>query len=463
MGHRSCLLWTAAIALFIFVSLPLTTSRATAPNHTKLQRTLSPGVRITSPAGIAAAKDPTWPGDTLVTSTISLAVRQNGNMGMGDTIGTVNMNFRPPAECDIGSNSRGNAAIYLFEASPIVVRDPAVESFAAFYSMYQGQGFNPVATGPAPYDSQTVNYQKYFGGEALTGDGLVRTSNTWWAPKRADSSNFIIHKLQLWPEVNGSAVSSVAIGEVFDWDIPTDSGYANNVGGFDASRGLVWMRGFNSADAIADCQDNSLRFGGAALIGMRMESALLQDSLLHGILYGGFTMPPDSLASGMVTYFSSAKTWNAMITPGYSAWTQIVDQLGMLVFKSGSSGYTLPANDTLTIFTVMASVRTAASTPAGLDSLKKAIDQGKRWCNANLLTVRPPSCCQGRRGNVNMSGVIDLADLSALVSYLTGGGFVLPCYEAADINGNGVVDLGDLSCVVDMFTGGFCQGAPCPQ
>jgi hypothetical protein len=29
-------------------------------------------------------------------------------------------------------------------------------------------------------------------------------------------------------------------------------------------------------------------------------------------------------------------------------------------------------------------------------------------------------------GNVTGSGIVDLADLSALVGYLTGGGFVLP-------------------------------------
>ena len=36
------------------------------------------------------------------------------------------------------------------------------------------------------------------------------------------------------------------------------------------------------------------------------------------------------------------------------------------------------------------------------------------------------SCCTGTTGNVNGTGIVDLADLSALVSYLTGGGYVLP-------------------------------------
>ncbi len=34
--------------------------------------------------------------------------------------------------------------------------------------------------------------------------------------------------------------------------------------------------------------------------------------------------------------------------------------------------------------------------------------------------------------NVNYTGIVDLADLSALVSYLTGGGYILPCPDAAN-------------------------------
>ena len=64
------------------------------------------------------------------------------------------------------------------------------------------------------------------------------------------------------------------------------------------------------------------------------------------------------------------------------------------------------------------------------------------------------SCCDGYRGNLNMLGIVDLSDLSALVSYLTGGGFELPCNDAANVNGAGIVDLTDLSSLVSYLTGG---------
>ena len=72
------------------------------------------------------------------------------------------------------------------------------------------------------------------------------------------------------------------------------------------------------------------------------------------------------------------------------------------------------------------------------------------------------SCCIGTTGNVNMTGIVDLGDLSALVSYLTGGGYVLPCTPEANVNNTGIVDLGDLSALVSYLTGGGYVLPTCP-
>jgi cytoskeletal protein RodZ len=63
-------------------------------------------------------------------------------------------------------------------------------------------------------------------------------------------------------------------------------------------------------------------------------------------------------------------------------------------------------------------------------------------------------CCVGVTGNVNTVGSVDLADLSALVNYLTGGGYVPPCMAEANVNTVGTVDLADLSSLVSYLTGG---------
>jgi hypothetical protein len=74
---------------------------------------------------------------------------------------------------------------------------------------------------------------------------------------------------------------------------------------------------------------------------------------------------------------------------------------------------------------------------------------------------RADGCCQGTRGNVNGAGIVDLADLSALVNCLTGGGFVPPCLDAANVNGAGIVDLADLSALVSYLTGGGYELPDC--
>ena len=63
-------------------------------------------------------------------------------------------------------------------------------------------------------------------------------------------------------------------------------------------------------------------------------------------------------------------------------------------------------------------------------------------------------CCVGARGNVNNVGIVDLSDLSALVSFLTGGGYVVSCPDEANINVAGIIDLADLSALVSYLTGG---------
>jgi hypothetical protein len=84
------------------------------------------------------------------------------------------------------------------------------------------------------------------------------------------------------------------------------------------------------------------------------------------------------------------------------------------------------------------------------------------WLLAGLTGWQEGPCCVGTRGNINMTGIVDLSDLSALVSYLTGGGYSLPCADAANVNGAGITDLSDLSALVSYLTGGGYTLPNCP-
>lgn len=102
-----------------------------------------------------------------------------------------------------------------------------------------------------------------------------------------------------------------------------------------------------------------------------------------------------------------------------------------------------------------------------IEELSQDWDDGaQEWVNTDRMvwvhsggTVQ---CCVGTHGNINVQGIVDLSDLSALINYLTGGGYVLPCTDAANINGVGIIDLSDLSALINYLTGGGYIIPNCP-
>lgn len=133
--------------------------------------------------------------------------------------------------------------------------------------------------------------------------------------------------------------------------------------------------------------------------------------------------------------------------------------LSIRYFESSSSAL---GADTLLIYRWNASLGEWQPIPSTTDTTAKITWSSISSDGLYILMKVYPSCCVGKRGNVNCTGAIDLGDLSALVSYLTGGGFVLCCKDAADINGDGVVDLRDLSSEVSFLTGGGFVLPNCP-
>jgi hypothetical protein len=410
--------------------------------------------------------------DSIATAvSIKLVLGNNGNMGH-NYLGNLNMNFRRPAECDTGLNSRGDAGIYLGDASPVIVRkvgsNPARASWSIFAQSYDNpNGFKPLAV-PAPRFTDSSLYQRYFSGEFLSSDSLVKVRRTYYAPKTSpDSANFIVVKTQFTPYPSNTAVTNLQIGDAFDWDIPSDSGGyppvggTANVSGYDLARRLVWARGFNSSDTVTDCWNNSYRYGGSALLKMGLKANISCSSIPDTLLYGGFTAANDSFvypASGFVP----EQLWSSMKNPGYTTEPRTTDVHVVMTYKGGATGYTLPANDTLTVYTALAVTRTAANAAAGLDSLKRSIDKARKWSDAYLLKCCCNWDCVGVTGNVNAVGGVDLADLSSLVNYLTGGGFALTMLGEADVNANHTIDLADLSALVSYLTGGGFVLPQCP-
>ena len=73
-----------------------------------------------------------------------------------------------------------------------------------------------------------------------------------------------------------------------------------------------------------------------------------------------------------------------------------------------------------------------------------------------------PSCCMGRRGNVDNLDDVNVADLTYLVNYLFKGGPAPECPEEANVDGISYIDVSDLTYLVDYLFKGGPEPVPCP-
>lgn len=87
-------------------------------------------------------------------------------------------------------------------------------------------------------------------------------------------------------------------------------------------------------------------------------------------------------------------------------------------------------------------------TPASATAL---IEKAKQFFGESTSTSKP--------GDVNMSGVVDLSDLSMMIGYLSVSGFVLPNPNGGDVNSSCNIDLTDLSTMISYLI----FGSPTPQ
>ena len=77
--------------------------------------------------------------------------------------------------------------------------------------------------------------------------------------------------------------------------------------------------------------------------------------------------------------------------------------------------------------------------------------------NTDLPTSGPMD--QFVRGDVDDSGVVDLADAIFVLSYLFGGSSTPRCADAADVNNSGMINIAD---VIHLLSYLFVAGAPEP-
>jgi len=436
-------------------------------------------MRLTDPNSISLSTSY----DTISTEILSLAVGTNGRFGGADSGGvtSVRMDFFDfAAECDTLNSIPGDTRKYLFDGSLIIggvfsndtilsnaIYGGGVDASSDIIQLTSESGptldeeIQTWTSGTLTnFDSSLGFRYKFFAPQStVTYDFGV--GKKWYADQQ-----FITKELKVWSR-DGENHDNITIGEVIDWDIPSDSGVENS-GGVDSLRRLMYCVGAEyNQDSSTECQNNNLRYGGMAF-GYYKRYVADTDSLAwfvkDSVPYGGYHEPN---ARYVTPGWDDNKLYTNMKNANYlKAWShthsdsQYVNLHSVLTYLSE---YDLKAGDTLVFYSVMTSVRNADDeTPKStVNRIQELTDKARNF-------VRYFGCCHNLRGDLNTDGIdADIVDLTLLVSYIYRGGPKPTCDGEGDVNADGSPNnVLDLTYLVDkVFRGGpvpySCGEAPC--
>lgn len=421
--------------------------------------------------------------DTITTEIISLAVGSNGRFGCADSTGmggvTMDFFYFSP-ECDTVDSIPGNTRKYIFDGSIFIggvfgtdtilsnaIYGGGVDASSKIYEL------SP-PTGPI-LDKEIEHWTS---GTLTNFDSSIAFRVKYFAPRTTVTYDFdngyiwhenrqiITKELKVWSH-DGLDHEGITVGEVIDWDIPSDSGVKNS-GGVDTLRNLLYCVGaeFNQDDEI-ECQDNDQRYGGMSFGYFKRyvsDSDTLAWFVLDSIPYGGYheanaryVAPSwdDNQLYQNVSGANALKPWSHE-----HADSQYVNLHSVLIYVFD---YDLKAGDTLVFYTVMFSVRNAAaeSLPSNVVRIQELTEIGQNY-------VKYFGCCNELRGDLNTDGIDGgLLDMSFLINYAFQSGPAPTCLGEADVNADGYPgNLMDISFLVDYIFRGkrppySCGEPPC--
>ncbi len=365
--------------------------------------------------------------DTVATSCLSLIVGNYGNFGYQADwgYGGATMDYLSQGDCE---------STYLYDGTPIIAYDSS-GTIVAKYSLYQRNYFKVRMDGaPTVPTIDSAAFQVFRSGTFVTDNYAIGLEKTWYAPKQTDSCQFIIQCLKLY-SFDGQSHAGLRIGEVIDWDIPVGTG---NAGGFNAATRTIYQQGNGYG-----CLENSARFGGQSLLGIRNQSDCVDTAAQP---YGAYTESNNTYLWA-TSGFVPADVYARMHQPGYSPLANVEDQHSMMTFFDSK---TIGPTDTITIYTALSTIRSGSA--AGLTA---NMVKAKQWFMKHV--VPSCGCCKGVTGNVDgdLADIVDIGDLSALVDYLFSSGSISSCAQENDVDKSGSADISDLSVLVDfLFSGG---------
>ncbi|MCX6829917.1 MAG: hypothetical protein NT002_11645 [candidate division Zixibacteria bacterium] len=364
---------------------------------------------------------------------------RQGNQGGG----AYDLDFFNDCDTTLNTNSQDdNAKIYLYDASPFILRakgnnpgDTILNSYIFDADWLNKNGFRP---GQALVVDSTshADYQYAYTNQFLTSDSGMGIECEYWMPPHPDTCGFLIQRLKIVNK-RGVAYSNLMIGELMDWDIPSDSGVENG-SDYDATRQMMWCYGGEyGPDSITnnDCVPANNRAGGFAYLnGYKLPASSSADRFPNiTCMYTGLNA--DWVYS--TGNFVPQQLYNKLNTcSGYQPWQStrpmmedsLYQDLNMVAYYGKKN---LGVNDTLIFIKIL-----ATEYNTGAAGLKTTIDKAEQWWRDrfNNAPIVQSKTFYGNKAQL-MIGTVTGFDLDGDVITMTATG--LPGTSIFADNGNG--------------------------
>ncbi len=417
-----------------------------------------------------------FPDSAEIRTTAKRIVLNNaGNLGKGGQQGFALDFFN---DCDTANNISGandNSKIYLYDASPFVLRisgtDTTLNNYIWNSNWLDNDGFRP--TKGLTIDSTGTNGYNYaYTGKFLTKDSVIGLDCQYYAPTSPDSSDFIVQKVKIFKNVSsGDTVRDVMIGELMDWDIPSDSGVENG-SGYDATKRLMYCYGAEyGADTGVLATWNDCILANDRAGGFSYWRGYKVSKSQPGGPTSTDTIPMKGMFTGSNPNWQGAtgnfppgilyqKLWDGgALFSGYEPWeAQTADpdsiyiDLNMVAFYGN---FKLAPTDTLVFVKILATTKDQLTKARPLSTI---VDEARAWIQGR----RGLGNCCNLPGDANNNGQLQATDVTYIIGFLFKGQSRPPCRGEADANGDGIINSLDVTRIIGKLY--KSQAAPiCPR
>ena len=413
---------------------------------------------------------------------VALSVSNNGEMGQTATgHGSVNLDY---VESELECGERTADAIYLKGGSAFVITaDDVYGNNAQVTSSYGLADQASVYSWDPTNDLGSMQWGEHLGplgaydsaytGRIVNRDTTIAIERTYYAPRSQnpddETINFVIAVTKVY-SADGDPHNHVTLGDVYNWDVPSDS-VARNNSYVDASfPEMVYFTGTDTTNPTS-CQSNESRYATAVFGGGWDGSQEIPDvcEVNSPYDYYGCVVLPEHIVEDTAYYRDGTPLvprqpnplvwWQETAVPGLNPASSEDQNSDQAVWMTYRYDYSLGAEDTLYYWVILTTVRDGS-----LEQLQEQVIYAANWFGEHLFGCDPGGggCCEGHVGDANSSGDDSptIGDISVIIDakFISEDCSMILCLSEADLNQSGGCDptcdditIGDITFLIDRL------------